>query len=910
MSQTFPKSIFCRTFVLILFAGIFVITPSGISAQEPAQESFADKTQKFADNTQEFVGGIQEVFEETKKLVGELRTETAPGNENTITDADKEKIVEAGKKIEESGKELIEVALGLEKAGHDIVSTIQKSAKLPPLPDLIRDLGLILIAATVMLLLFKWIKQPIILGYLLAGFIISPYFLTNDPSHPLYESYAWLNAYLGVLPKIISISDKENIHIWAEIGVIFMLFGLGLEFSFKKLIAFGRIACITGGFEVFSTTIIGYIFGKIMGWNDINSLFFGAMLAMSSTTIILKVFEELRLKGKSYAPIVFGGLIVEDILAILLLVLLGSISISGQLDGWGLASASLQLVYFMLLWFVMGIFLIPWFLKKCRKIINDEILLLISVGSCFLMVIIACDVGFSAELGAFVMGSILAETARGTHIEHVTKPVKDLFSAVFFVSIGMKLDPVVLYDYSGTILLVLVLTIVVKFIGTGLGALLAGCSLQNSMKAGLSMAQIGEFSFILATLGVTLGVLYDWMFPVIIAVSAITALTTPYLILSAETVSRWLDHWVPERVHLLLLRYEVVMNESIGRENVLLLFWRTHGLAITLNSVVVIGIGLAGWVMFGSLTGPQLFLAALPWFIGAAIFALPFLAGVFRSRPLRVEQYDIETLERLKQLQFGVVIFRFFIGFVLVVFLTGSFIGFHTIEGMIATTIIIGFLYLFGGVINSLYYNIESRFLTNLDKERAVVGERSALAHLAPWEATLTEFTVSEYSPLVMKTLQESNLKQNFGVTVAIIRRGEKDIVAPQADEKILPCDRLHLIGTYDQLALAQAVIELRPEHAGEEEFDDHQFGMLSLRLHAGNPFVGKTIRDCGIREAVNGLIVGIERGGTRHLNPQSDMELHANDILWLVGERVLITKLQRESVTNATAGTVARGEN
>ena len=287
--------------------------------------------------------------------------------------------------------------------------SIQRPTKntMSEFPLLIQDLGLILIAAAAMTLLFKWLKQPVVLGYLIAGFIVSEYF--PNP---------WLRQYLPeIVPQMLQVHDEHSIHIWSEIGVIFMLFGLGLEFSFKKLIANGRVAAITGGFEVFSTTIIGFLVGKLFGWNFMDSIFFGAMLAMSSTTIIVKVFEDLKLKKKPFATIVFGGLIVEDLLAILLLVLLSIIAkfnafADAEIAGAGgeLLFSFMKLMFFMVLWFVMGIYLLPWFMKRFRSLLNEEILLLVSVGLCFLMVIIACKVGFSAALGAFVMGSILAET--------------------------------------------------------------------------------------------------------------------------------------------------------------------------------------------------------------------------------------------------------------------------------------------------------------------------------------------------------------------------------------------------------------------------------------------------------------------------------------------------------------------
>ena len=760
----------------------------------------------------------------------------------------------------------------------------------PPLPDIVHDLGLILIAAAIMLLLFKWFRQPVILGYLIAGFIVSPFFLPIDPASDVYSWYEWLYPYLpDFIPKVLHVRDHHSIEIWAEIGVIFMLFGLGLEFSFKKLIANGRIATITGGFEVVSTTIIGFFVGRMLGWDNMHSIFFGAMLAMSSTTIILKVFDELKLKGKAFAPIVFGALIVEDILAMLLLVMLGSIALTQQFAGGALAFETMKLVFFLVLWFAMGIFLIPWFLKLCRKLLNDEILLLVSVGLCFLMVIIACGANFSSALGAFVMGSILAETSKGSRIEHIIHPVKNLFSAVFFVSVGMMINPAILYEYAGTIIIITILTVVIKFWGTGLGALLAGCSVRNSMCAGLSMAQIGEFSFIIAMLGLTLGAIEPWLFSVAIATSAITTLTTPYLILSSDRISQWLDHLIPKRIELLLLRYESAMNERTEREPSLALFWRTHGLAMMLNTIMVIGIILGAKLLLPNTVG--ITVECLTTLSITAVCLTPFLWGVFRGQQPRHDRFDTETWDRLKQLQFGISTVRFFIGSILVVFCVACFLPMPSVAGLIAAVGVVGLMFACGSVIDRLYHQIETRFVDHLsDKERAAVEDRAALSHLVPWEATLTEYTLSEYSPLVMQTVRGSNLKQQFGVTVAIIRRGLNTIVAPKADENLLPRDRLYLIGTYEQLVSAQAMIEFHPET--EFEFDDNQFGMVPFRPHLEHTFIGKAIRDCGIRESVNGLIVGVERDGERFLNPDPNMVIESGDVIWVVGEKQLLAKL------------------
>ncbi|MDR1963356.1 MAG: cation:proton antiporter [Planctomycetaceae bacterium] len=746
------------------------------------------------------------------------------------------------------------------------------------LPTLIQDLGLILMAAAVMTLLFKQFKQPIVLGYLIAGFLVGPHF--------------------QLLPIV---QDQASIEIWSEIGVIFMLFGLGLEFSFKKLFNVGKTASITATFEICAMILVGFVVGRMFGWTTMSSLFLGAILSMSSTTIIVKAFDEQGLKGRSFAPIVFGVLIVEDLIAILLLVLLGSIAVTQQFSGGELLYSSLQLIFFLILWFVLGIYILPAFLRFCRKLLTNEILLIVSVALCLMMVIIAVRVGFSAALGAFVMGSLLAETSKGAKIEHLIVPVKDLFSAIFFVSVGMLIDPAVLREHFGIILFIVAVTIIGKFLGTAIGALISGCNIKNSMQAGMSMAQIGEFSFIIATLGKSLHVTDDFLYPIAVAVSAVTTFTTPYLIKSSDSLAGWLNAQIPERVHLSLLRYETAMTDS-GREGVLSLLWKVHGVKIVLNSVIVIGIALAVRYAAVPFLGENFFkeqatLASLSACLVAVLLSTPFLWAVFRSRRPRPGDYETETVATLQKLQIGVSIIRLFIGCILVGIVIGNFTSIYALSGFVLIPVVALLVLLFSRHFEPLYHKIENRFIFHLtDKEQAEIQAKAKLSGLAPWNVSLTEFELSQQSPLVAKSLQKSRLKNRFGVTVAMIDRGGTRLIPPKGDDLLLPFDKIYLIGTDEQLTAAQKVIEAQT--TVEPEFDEENFGLVSLVLSEVHPFAGKTIRDCGLREAVDGLIVGIERNETRYLNPEPDMMLLANDVLWLVGDKGRIKKLQRQNET------------
>ena len=738
-------------------------------------------------------------------------------------------------------------------------------------PNLILDLGLILVAAAVVTLLFKRLRQPVVLGYLIAGFLVGPNF--------------------RLFPTV---KDPANVSIWAEIGVIFMLFGLGLEFSFKKLTKVGKSASITAIFEILSMLGIGYWVGQLLDWSKMDSLFLGGMLSISSTTIIVRAFDELQMKSKSFVSLVFGVLIVEDLLAILLLVLLSSVAVTQSPSGAELIESSLKLGFFLVLWFLLGIYLLPLGLRVFRNLLSEETLLIVSIGLCLMMVIIASSVGFSPALGAFVMGSLFAETTKGPQIEHLIRPVKDLFSAVFFVSVGMLISLDILIEYFWVILLMTAVTITGKFVSTSIGSVLSGRSFKSSVQAGMSVAQIGEFSFIIATLGVSLKVTSNFLYPIAVAVSAVTTFTTPYLIQASDHFAEWLSRKLPAGVKELLSRYEVAMSTN-SNSGVLSLIWSEYGVKISLNGVIVVAITLAASRLlqlsyFGGMfsVGPMSLVAC-----GVVlVLTAPFLWAIFLGGPRHSRDYKAETVEQLRRLQLGISVGRFLIGCALAGFVVGNFTTPLAFSGIL----LIGFAavgaFFFSRFSEPIYHRIESRFISNLTaKERSEMEKKAKMPELAPWDATLAEFEVSPNSPLVMKTLQESRVKERFGVTIAMIERGDCRILAPKRGDVLLPFDKVFLIGTEDQLEGVREWIEKRVD--AEQPLMDGNFGLASLVLTERNPFVDRPIRDSGIREAVNGLIVGIEREGQRHLSPDSSMKLQVGDLVWLVGDRSLIKNLR-----------------
>ena len=740
------------------------------------------------------------------------------------------------------------------------------------LPHIIQDLSLILGAAAVTTLIFRKLKQPLVLGYIIAGLLVGPQ--------------------VDIIPNV---TDGESVKTWAEIGVIFLLFSLGLEFSFKKLVKVGGAASITAFTEILVIVVAGYFTGRLMGWNPIDCIFLGGMLASSSTTIIIRAFDELKVKTQQFAKTVFGVLIVEDIVVILILVLLPTIAISQQFQGKELFFTVLKLLFFLLIWFLAGIFLVPTLLKQARKLINDETLLIIAIGLCFGMVVFATKVGFSAELGAFIMGSIFAETTKAEKIEHVLTPIKDLFGAIFFVSIGMMINLQAMWQYIGPILIITLLTIGGKFLSTTLGALLSGQTLKHSVKVGMSMAQIGEFAFIIATLGLSLGVTSDFLFPVAVGVAVITTFTTPYMIKYSDKMYLVLERLLPGKVLSLINNYSSY-SQSVKGTSAWKKLVKAHLQLLVINSIIVLAIVIlstqyllplvASWFQYGVV-------AKVVTLILTTLVMLPFIWALAIKKPSAASRYEIIKQNRrfswapvvVINLLRGLVIFLLF-GFLL----DRLFSGWISLLCTLAAVMIV--LFLFRSKFQRLYGRLESRFLTNLnerEQNQKMSGIASADLVTVPWDVHVTEFVISPLSDFLGQSLEALAWREQFGVNVALIERGEKTIYAPSRYEQVFPGDKLFIIGTDEQLEKIRPVLDI-PEPVNGDVDDGIMVQRMVLAPHYD--LVGKTIRESGIRETTKGLVIGIERPGGRLLNPASEELLQAGDILWLAGNKKKIKEL------------------
>lgn len=727
------------------------------------------------------------------------------------------------------------------------------------LPNLITDLALILGSAAITTLIFKKLKQPLVLGYLIAGILVGPYF--------------------ELFPTV---KEKGNIEVWAEIGVIFLLFSLGLEFSFKKLVKVGGAASITALVEVLVMLGLGFMTGRMLGWNTMDSIFLGGVLSISSTTIIIRAFEELGVKGQKFAGLVFGILVVEDLVAIVLLVLLSTLALSQQFAGADMLISVVKLAFFLVLWFIGGIFFIPTFLKRARSLMSEETLLVTAIALCFGMVVLATAVGFSAALGAFIMGSILAETTQAEKIEHLVKSVKDLFGAIFFVSVGMLIDPAMLQKYAAPVLLITVITLFGKTFSTTLGAVLSGQPLKSSVQAGMSLAQIGEFSFIIATLGLTLKVTSDFLYPIAVAVSAVTTFTTPYMIRLAEPFYNWLEKKLPARWKAALSRYSTGA-QTITQASDWQLVLKGYAANTVVFSVIIIALGLlsamyvlprmnelAGVEWGKMITVSVTFLLMMPflWALAVRQVQPEAFANLFAQNKYRGPLWLLRI--------FRIVLAIGYIGFLLSRFYPVSIaFGVTTLLGVI--------LIAFSKKIQRFYGRIEARFLRNFNaRETQAAKEQKKEPVLAPWDAHLASFNVRPEWEGVGKTLEELGLRERYGVNIALIERGERLLPVPPKHERIYPGDRLQVIGTDEQIALFRKYIDhLLPEiNAARTEVELRRYD-----VQKGAIVEGKSIRQSGIRERARSLVVGIERGDERILNPVSDMVLMEGDVVWVVGD-------------------------
>ena len=750
------------------------------------------------------------------------------------------------------------------------------------IPYLVKDLALILMVAGIVTIIFKKLKQPLVLGYIVAGFLVSPH-----------------------MPYTMSVIDESDIKTWADIGVIFTLFSLGLDFSFKKIVKMGASPIIATVVIVFSMMMLGISVGHGFGWSKMDCIFLGGMLAMSSTTIIYKAFDDMGLRQQKFAGMVMSVLILEDILAIVMMVMLSAIAGGSNPDGEQMLGSIVKIGFFLVLWFIVGIFAIPWFLRSVRKLVNNETLLIVALGLCCGMAVLSTKVGFSSAFGAFVMGSILAETVEAEKIIKLVEPVKNLFGAIFFVSVGMLVDPKILVEYALPIL-ALVCTILVgqAILGT-LGFMLGGESLKSAMRCGFSMSQIGEFSFIIASLGLSLGVISNFLYPVVVAVSVITTFLTPYMIRLATPTYLVMEKHLPDKL-INILNHFAMSHPSTTQQSK----WKSLLKQMTINTVAYSILSAAVITLMFTFVLPfmrSLFPGwRLHWYANAItglltiIIIAPFLRAIVMKKNHSNEWKRLWVESSINRIP---LLFTIFVRFVIAlgfIFYICNYLTRFTNALMIIIGVVVVSLMIASRWTKKRSIKMERVFIHNLrsrDIMAQVNGEKKPLyeGHLLDRDIHISEFEVPVDSTWGGKSLQQLHLRQRFGIDMSSIMRGSQRLNIPNGETIIFPGDKLQVIGNDEQLQKFATSIaqDIYPE---DLEIEKREMKLRQLIISSKSEFCGKSLIESGIRDKYNCMVVGLEEGQENLTKIAPSYVFQKGDILWIVGEESDLQKIMEKS--------------
>ncbi len=747
------------------------------------------------------------------------------------------------------------------------------------LPALFMDLAVILITAGVITVVFKWLRQPLVLGYILAGFFIGPYF-----------------------PWFPAVKDAANVHVWSDIGIVFLMFALGLEFSIKKLKKVGATGAITALTELAVMFLIGNSVGHLLGFSSMSCVFLGCMLSISSTAIIIKSFDDLKLKQQKFTSTVTAVLVVEDIVAVLLLVVLSTVSVSRTFDGAGLAWSMVKLAFFLIVWFVFGIYLIPTFLRWMRRYMTEETLLLVAVGLCFGMVVMAAKAGFSTALGAFVMGAILSETIEADVIHRLITPLKNLFSAVFFVSVGMLIQPAVLGQKWLAILVIALSIILFKTTAATTGVLLSGKPLRTAIQSGFCFCQIGEFSFIIAGLGTSFHVIDPDLYAIIVSVSILTTFVTPYMIKGALPFYNWVEPKMPQRIKRHIEQYSEHARSADDNHGSIQIFVRKQLSTVLLYGVILVAIALLSQgllrpfldTLFADLKIPQIW-SRIVGLVGTLALMSPFLwavavKGVSKKRIK--EMFD--TYRFSQAVVIPILVLRYFVALFSVGVVVAAYVdiavGFLFVIALIVVAVV-----LFSRRADGFYARIEESFNKNFNSRAD-----QASFHIPDGmenEFAMERLRVTAASPLAGLTLAQGDLRDRYGANIVTIERGEQVIDLPDKNDILMPADIVTVIGTEDQVAAIRADIEKEADMLVHDH-SDHEMHMYRYHVEAGGPLCGMRIGTSSLATKHNVMVIAIERGGEKIVNPRRGTMFMHDDLLWFVSpEEFTVTGFEKKMV-------------
>lgn len=743
---------------------------------------------------------------------------------------------------------------------------------------LISDLAFILVIAGIVTVVFKWLKQPVILGYIVAGIIAGPS--------------------ITFLPTV---TDSANIQTWADIGVIFLLFAMGLDFSFKKLMNVGMAAVIAAITVVCGMMFIGYTAGNAMGFSHMSSIFLGGMLSMSSTAIVFKAFSDMGLMQQKFTGIVLGILVVEDLVAVVMMVILSTLAVSKHFEGAEMLDSIMKLAAFLIVWSVLGIYLIPTFIRRIRSFVSDETLLILSLGLCLGMVMIAVKAGFSSALGAFVMGSLLAETVESGRIIKIVQPVKDLFGAIFFISVGMMVDPAVIWHYALPILGLTLLVLVGQSFFGSFGVLLSGQPLKIAIKSGFSLTQVGEFAFIIASLGVSLNVTDQYLYPVIVAVSVITTFLTPYMIRLSDPVCSFIESRLPQSAKDLIDRYTsgTVMTRHESA-------W--HKLLKSMILSVALCLVLCSFFITIFFTYVEPYISGhLPGIWGDILsFAVisvalsPLLLAIIKSKNNSHEFHELwgDNLFNRGALVSAMVV-RVIICVIIVMGLIVRIFSVALGVGVVISLAVIVLIY-FSKWIRHRSMTMQQQFIANFEgsddvtADTGMSGVKQTFRDNGPFkDLHQAEFTISPSFRLVGRTIAENEIRSIYHINILAITRGGQCIMTPQGSERLYPYDRLTVMGTDDDLTSFRNFLQ---DNTGKQQDDMPRTPVMKLEavtLDAGTPLIGQTMRQADLQGCI---VVGIERAGSNIVNPAPATTFADGDIVWLVGKKDAVRRIANPS--------------
>ncbi len=750
------------------------------------------------------------------------------------------------------------------------------------IPVLISDLAVMLITAGLITILFKKIKQPLVLGYILAGFLISSYF-----------------------PFFPTVVDTDSITTWSEIGIIFLMFHLGLEFNLHKLARVGSTAIITAIVEVIGILAVGFLAGRLLGFGVMDSVFLGGMLSMSSTTIIIKAFDELQLRGKKFTELVFGTLVIEDIVGIFMMVILSTISVSKNVTGGQVAGSLSLMILYLIIWLILGIYFLPTFLNRTIKLMNDEMLLIVSLGVCFGMVILANALGFSSALGAFLSGSLLAGTVHVERIEHLTKGVKDLFGAVFFLSVGMLVNPQTLVEYATPIIVITAVTIFGKLIFSSLGMLLSGQTLDNDLRCGFSLAQIGEFAFIIASLGMSLGVTGDYLYPIVVSVSVITTFTTPFCIKTAPKFISVIEKHLPDSLVAKLNKYTSEDQAEKEKDNDWYLYIKKYFRRVVvfgglMLAIAIFGIHVAEPALSGymSKTAADTLTCVLIY-----VFMAPFVGPMMN---LHNNLFTSLWLKR-KSFRLPLIVLNLIKVAIAVSIAMIPLAVLFNVKAIWLFFIIVGIMVILGRSdgMTGWYLQLETRFLRNFNER--IIKREEALGMKETWlddKLHIISFFAPKEGEFLKTPLGELDWGYRYNVYVVKIQRGTHTYILPKENVSIQAGDKVYVVGEEMAIMNFYKIIDSEPckRMRTVRQFMDSGYpdvdkalAICAVKITGQEDFAGKSIKNGNVRSHWNCMILGLQRKGLTVIMPNASMIISKGDIMWVMGSNNNVGRLASE---------------